>query len=157
MSTQTLPTSTPTTPVDGKTRTRRIVAFSAAGLAVAGIVTGLVIGFGGSTAPAVDPAPQLAPISHSTGYVPSHSVTPVTPAEPVTPVAPSAAIETLQKELGQLNYYEGPVTGVMNTQTTQAITYLQRDANLPRTGTMNAATQAALTNFLANGNNHMGG
>ncbi|GEL22550.1 hypothetical protein PSU4_15040 [Pseudonocardia sulfidoxydans NBRC 16205] len=153
MSTQTAPTSTPSTPA-GPSRTRKVVAFSAAGIAVAGIVTGLVIGFGGSTPSATPAAPQIAPISHSTSHTPSHSVTPV---EPVTPVAPSAAIETLQKELGRLNYYEGPVTGVMNTQTTQAITYLQRDAHLPQTGTMNAATQAALANFLANGNNQMGG
>ena len=73
----------------------------------------------------------------------------------MTPVAPSAAIETLQNELGRLNYYEGPVTGTMTPQTVQAITYLQRDAHLPQTGTMNAATQAALANFLANGNNQM--
>jgi hypothetical protein len=45
----------------------------------------------------------------------------------------------------------------MNAQTTQAIGYLQRDAHLPQTGRMDAATQAALANFLANGNNQMGG
>ena len=73
-----------------------------------------------------------------------------------TPAAPSAAIETLQKELGQLNYYEGPITGTMNTQTVDAITYLQRDAHLPQTGTMNAATQQALVTMLAQGNNQMG-
>ena len=44
----------------------------------------------------------------------------------------------------------------MNRQTEQAITYLQRDAHLPQTGTMNAATQAALAHFLADGNNQMG-
>jgi hypothetical protein len=44
----------------------------------------------------------------------------------------------------------------MNTQTEQAITYLQRDAGLPQTGTMNAATTAALAHFLATGNNQMG-
>jgi len=44
----------------------------------------------------------------------------------------------------------------MNTQTEQAITYLQRDAHLPQTGTMNTATQAALIHFLATGNNQMG-
>jgi Putative peptidoglycan binding domain len=69
---------------------------------------------------------------------------------------PSAAIETLQRELGQLNYYEGPVTGEMNAQTTAAITYLQRDAHLPQTGTMNPATEQALQGFLAHGNNQMG-
>jgi peptidoglycan hydrolase-like protein with peptidoglycan-binding domain len=75
----------------------------------------------------------------------------------VTPVAPSETIIVLQRELGQLNYYEGPVTGTMNEQTVQAITYLQRDAHLPQTGTMNAATQSALQHMLATGNNQMGG
>jgi peptidoglycan hydrolase-like protein with peptidoglycan-binding domain len=87
---------------------------------------------------------------------PAHTTGTVTPAKPVTPTpAPSAAVETLQKQLGQLNYYEGPVDGLMGPQTIAAITYLQRDAGLPQTGTMNAATQAALANFLANGNNQM--
>jgi len=45
----------------------------------------------------------------------------------------------------------------MNEQTVQAITYLQRDAHLPQTGTMNAATQSALQHMLATGNNQMGG
>jgi len=80
-----------------------------------------------------------------------------TPSHPVTPVQPSAAVEKLQRELGQLNYYEGPVDGIMGPQTIQAITYLQRDAHLPQTGQMNAATQAALANFLAHGNNQMAG
>ncbi len=75
----------------------------------------------------------------------------------MTPAAPSVTIVTLQRELGQLNYYEGPITGTMNEQTVQAITYLQRDAHLPQTGTMNAATQAALQHMLATGNNQMGG
>jgi hypothetical protein len=79
------------------------------------------------------------------------------PAKPVTPVHPSAAVEKLQQELGQLNYYEGPVDGIMGPQTIQAVKYLQRDASLPQTGQMNAATQAALANFLAHGNNQMGG
>jgi len=80
-----------------------------------------------------------------------HHVTPVTPA------APSVTIMTLQRELGQLNYYEGPITGTINEQTVQAITYLQRDAHLPQTGTMNSATQTALQHMLATGNNQMGG
>jgi peptidoglycan hydrolase-like protein with peptidoglycan-binding domain len=63
----------------------------------------------------------------------------------------------LQQELGQLNYYEGSDDGIMGPQTIQAITYLQRDAGLPQTGQMNAATQAALAHFLAHGNNQMAG
>ena len=45
----------------------------------------------------------------------------------------------------------------MGPQTVAAIKDLQRDAHLPQTGAMNAATQAALANFLAHGNNQMNG
>jgi hypothetical protein len=80
------------------------------------------------------------------------------PAQPTTPAAvPSASVKKLQQELGQLNYYEGPVDGFMGPQTTAAIKDLQRQANLPQTGTMNAATQAALDNYLVHGNNQMAG
>jgi len=127
-------------------------------LAAVGIVGGIVYGTTGTTGTDV-PAP--APTTTSATTSGGHAIAPATGGGSgghVTPPAtPSAAVETLQKELGQLNYYEGPVTGFLNTQTTQAITYLQRDAHLPQTGTMNAATQAALTRMLATGNNHMGG
>ena len=79
------------------------------------------------------------------------------PTSPVTPVHPSAAVMQLQRELGQLNYYEGPVDGITGPQTIAAIKDLQRQAGLPQTGQMNAATQAALANYLAHGNNQMGG
>ena len=80
------------------------------------------------------------------------------PAQPTTPaVTPSATVKQLQQELGQLNYYEGPVDGLMGPQTIAAIKDLQRQAGLPQTGTMNAATQKALENYLAHGNNQMGG
>jgi peptidoglycan hydrolase-like protein with peptidoglycan-binding domain len=66
-------------------------------------------------------------------------------------------VKKLQQELGQLNYYEGPVDGIMGTQTAAAIKDLQRQAGLPQTGTMNAATQAALDNYLVHGNNQIAG
>jgi Putative peptidoglycan binding domain len=97
-----------------------------------------------------------SPTAATTG-TPTSTAAPATPSSPVTPVKPSAAVEKLQRELGQLNYYEGPVDGIMGPQTIQAITYLQRDAHLPQTGQMNAATEAALANFLAHGNNQMAG
>jgi Putative peptidoglycan binding domain len=82
----------------------------------------------------------------------------VNPAQPTTPaVTPSASVKKLQQELGQLNYYEGPVDGLMGPQTIAAIKDLQRQAGLPQTGTMNAATQKALDNYLIHGNNQMGG
>ena len=37
-------------------------------------------------------------------------------------------MKKLQQELGQLNYYEGPVDGITGTQTTAAIKDLQRQA-----------------------------
>ncbi len=88
---------------------------------------------------------------------PTTPANPATPSHPVTPVQPSAAVLQLQRELGQLNYYEGPVDGVMGPQTIAAIQDLQRQAGLPQTGQMNAATQGALANYLAHGNNQMGG
>jgi peptidoglycan hydrolase-like protein with peptidoglycan-binding domain len=51
----------------------------------------------------------------------------------------------------------GAADRIMGPQTTAAIKDLQRQANLPQTGTMNAATQAALDNYLAHGNNQMAG
>ena len=88
----------------------------------------------------------------------STSAPDATPAQPTTPaVTPSASVKQLQQELGQLNYYEGPVDGLMGPQTIAAIKDLQRQAGLPQTGTMNAATQKALDNYLAHGNNQMGG
>jgi len=84
---------------------------------------------------------------------PSHSVVP-TPKP--TPSKPSEAIKLLQRELGQLNYYEGAVTGYNTPATVAAVKDLQRDAQLPRTGALDAATEAALINFLVNGNSQMG-
>ena len=102
------------------------------------------------------PATSAPTPAASTASTPSAN-----PAQPTTPassaVVPSASVKKLQQELGQLNYYEGPVDGVMGPQTTTAIQDLQRQAGLPQTGTMNAATQAALDNYLVHGNNQMAG
>ena len=119
---------------------------SAAALVVLAVV--LLIGHP-STAPAT--------AGSSTSSASANPATPVTPSHPVTPVQPSSAVMQLQRELGQLNYYEGPVDGLMGPQTIAAIKDLQRQAGLPQTGQMNAATQAALANYLAHGNNQMGG
>ena len=99
-----------------------------------------------TSVPAANPAQPTSPAQN------------VNPAQPTTPaVTPSASVKKLQQELGQLNYYEGPVDGLMGPQTVAAIQDLQRQAGLPQTGTMNAATQAALAHYLAHGNSQMGG
>ncbi|HUC23856.1 MAG TPA: peptidoglycan-binding domain-containing protein [Streptosporangiaceae bacterium] len=101
------------------------------------------------------PAPAASTSNPAQPTSPGQSVN---PAQPTTPaVTPSASVKKLQQELGQLNYYEGPVDGLMGPQTIAAIKDLQRQAGLPQTGTMNAATQKALDNYLAHGNNQMGG
>ena len=107
----------------------------------------------GTSQPA-SPARPAAPAAN-----PAQPTTPAAnPARPTTPaVPPSAAVKTLQQQLGQLNYYEGPVDGIMGPQTTAAIKDLQRQAGLPQTGTMNPATQTALAHYLAHGNNQMAG
>ena len=110
-----------------------------------------------STAPAGPSASTSAPANPAQPSTPGQPVSPAHPTTPVSPVHPSAAVMQLQRELGQLNYYEGPVDGIMGPQTTAAIKDLQRQAGLPQTGQMNAATQAALANYLAHGNNQMGG
>jgi hypothetical protein len=129
-----------------------LLAAAAAACIVAAIAVVALAGFAfGHATHSAAPAP-----AHTALIIPVVPVTPV-PTHTVTPAkpAPSAAVATLQKQLGQLNYYEGPVDGLMGPKTIAAITYLQRDAGLPRTGTMNGATQAALANFLVNGNNRM--
>ena len=151
-------TSTPTPSQETRTgnsggRTALIAICGAA--AGAAIVAGLVFGLGGfgssTTTSGATGASGITHVVVPAGSATHHRVT------PVNPPAPSQTIITLQRELGTLNYYEGPVTGTMNEQTVQAITYLQRDAGLPQTGTMNAATQAALQHMLVTGNNQMGG
>jgi hypothetical protein len=171
MNAATTPT-TPTTPAAAQPRrSRRTVAgVSLLGLVAAGsAATAIALATQGAPHPVAAPAPVSAPqhavpVHTAPAVAPLHHVVPVQPAGgththvvPTPPVQhPSAAVETLQRELGQLNYYEGPVTGYLNAQTTQAITYLQRDAHLPQTGTMDAATTQALEQFLAHGNNQMG-
>ena len=101
----------------------------------------------------------MIPANHNTPDQPANhgqspSNNPVNP-NPL-PKLPAAQVETLQRQLGLLNYYEGPVNGVMNPQTIQAIEYLQRDAQLPENGLYNQVTYLALQHFLAAGNNQMG-
>jgi hypothetical protein len=174
-------TTTPTTPVavtaaaQPRRSRRTVVGVSLLGLVAAGsTATAITLATQGAAHPVAAPAPVAAPqhvvpvhtvpVHTVPAAGPVHHVVPVRPAGgthphvvPTPPAQhPSAAVETLQRELGQLNYYEGPVTGYVNPQTTQAITYLQRDAHLPQTGTMDAATRQALAQFLAHGNNQMG-
>ena len=142
--------STPTTTTTQTKSTGWIVAtVVAAGLALAGIVAALLFAFGApahaSKANAWEPS-QSSSSGHSSN-----------PNRPNPPVGPSATVKLLQEQLGQLNYYNGPATGYMNQAPCRRSCYLQRDAHLPQTGQLNAATENALNSMLAGGNNQMGG
>jgi hypothetical protein len=164
MSTQTYTQDQPaTTPRDTRRPRRggpawyRIAAIAIGAVAAAALIVLAISGLTGS-----HPAPAAGasqPASPAQSASPAQPATPAAnPARPTTPaVPPSAAVKTLQQQLGQLNYYEGPVDGIMGPQTTAAIKDLQRQAGLPQTGTMTPATQTALAHYLAHGNNQMAG
>jgi len=129
----------------------RIAAVIIGAVAAAALIVLAISGLTGGSHPA--PAPRATASQPASPAQPSAN-----PAQPTTPaVPPSAAVKTLQQQLGQLNYYEGPVDGIMGPQTTAAVKDLQRQAGLPQTGTMTPATQAALARYLAHGNNQMAG
>jgi hypothetical protein len=138
----------------GRSPSRIWVVVTGAVVAAALVALAVVLSIGHSSAAPATTGPSTSTSSPANPATPTN---PVTPSHPVTPVQPSAAVMQLQRELGQLNYYEGPVDGLMGPQTIAAIKDLQRQAGLPQTGQMNAATQAALANYLAHGNNQMGG
>ena len=132
----------------------RIAAVIIGAVAAAALIVLAISGLTGSSHPA--PAPRATASQPASPAQPSAPA--ANPAQPTTPaVPPSAAVKTLQQQLGQLNYYEGPVDGIMGPQTTAAVKDLQRQAGLPQTGTMTPATQAALARYLVHGNNQMAG
>jgi peptidoglycan hydrolase-like protein with peptidoglycan-binding domain len=140
---------------NGPSRSRFWIAIVAVGAVAVAAIIALAVTLTGSHSTTTTPGGTSSPAATSPANPstpPSHGST---PSGGTTPAKPSAAVEKLQQELGQLNYYEGPVDGVMGPQTIAAIKDLQRQANLPQTGTMNAATTAALANYLAHGNNNM--
>src|SRR6185436_10426720 len=136
----------------------RIAAVIIGAVAAAALIVLAISGLTGSSHPAPAPRATASQPSAPSANPAQPSAPAANPAQPTTPaVPPSAAVKTLQQQLGQLNYYEGPVDGIMGPQTTAAVKDLQRQAGLPQTGTMTPATQAALARYLAHGNNQMAG
>jgi hypothetical protein len=138
---------TNTTTADRNSRTTFIAAATLCIIGLAGVVTAIVVA-------AASHHSHALPAHHDSNG--SHSA-PANHVNPNPPDGPSSSVSTLQRELGQLNYYEGPVNGYMTPQTVQAIDNLQHAAGLPQTGSMNAATDNALMSQLTNGDNQMGG
>ncbi|HEY5846599.1 MAG TPA: peptidoglycan-binding protein [Microlunatus sp.] len=139
----------PQTPRKAKSTGWVVATFGAAALALVGMIAAVFLAFAcPATAGASSTIEQHKSSSH-------HAVIINGGGHSRHTVQPSAQIVTLQKDLGQLNYYEGPVNGYPSVQLEKSITYLQADAGLPQTGRMDAATQAAMQNMLTNGNNQM--
>lgn len=148
-STSTTPTSTTGSP---KTSRRIVAALVAGGVALAGITAAVTM-----TRATPEAHAQPAATTSSSSTSSSHGSAGSHAGHHTPPVIPwSQSTKTLQSQLAQLNYYDGHVTGYWNTQTTDAVEYLQASAHLPQTGTMNAATQAALDYQLVHGDNQMG-
>ena len=137
----------------------RIAAVIIGAVAAAALIVLAISGLTGGSHPAPRAtASQPASPAQPSANPAQPSAPAANPAQPTTPaVPPPTAVKTLQQQLGQLNYYEGPVDGIMGPQTTAAVKDLQRQAGLPQTGTMTPATQAALARYLAHGNNQMAG
>lgn len=140
----------PHTPKKSKPTGWIVATFGAAALALVGMIAAVFLAFAG---PAAAGASSTVEHHRTSSH---HAVIINGGGHTHHTVQPSAQIETLQKDLGQLNYYEGPVNGYPSIQLEKSITYLQADAGLPQTGRMDAATQAAMQNMLTNGNNQMG-
>ena len=61
----------------------------------------------------------------------------------------TAYTTTLQTELQQVGYYDGPIDGIYGPQTVQGVKQLQADSGLPETGFVDIATAGALDAKLA--------
>ncbi|MEV0291892.1 peptidoglycan-binding domain-containing protein [Kribbella sp. NPDC050820] len=148
-------TQTQPTP-QAKTKTWLVATVAATCVAMVGIVAAAVLGTGG---PAHASAAPVAVHAGTTQYhsktVDRGTIPANAPDHRQTPTSPSASVKLLQQQLGQLNYYNGPITGYEDTDTVNAIKYLQHDAGLPQTGQLDQATRDALSSMLVHGNNQM--
>ena len=61
----------------------------------------------------------------------------------------TAYTTTLQTELQQVGYYDGPIDGIYGPATVDAVKRLQADSDLPETGFVDRATAEALDELLA--------
>jgi len=64
--------------------------------------------------------------------------------------SPSASIRLLQQELKNLGFDPGEVDGLFGSKTIAALKAFQKSKGLPQTGKLDAATDAALTEAMAN-------
>jgi Putative peptidoglycan binding domain/L,D-transpeptidase catalytic domain len=131
-----------------------------AGLAAAGCGSAVVSAqHTASPATALSPSVSAAPSAPAATSPPPGTVSPSAPTSPPTTAPPAAAapavltsgmsgpaVLQLQQRLAALKYYPGPEDGQFGTDTLEAVWAFQETQGLPATGTVGAATQAALAN-----------
>jgi lipoprotein-anchoring transpeptidase ErfK/SrfK len=84
-----------------------------------------------------------AVIPGSPGSPPGSAVTLPTIVTPLGPGASGPTVTAFQQRLAALNYLVGPINGTYGSATGYAVTAFQKVENLPRTGLIDGATQAA--------------
>jgi peptidoglycan hydrolase-like protein with peptidoglycan-binding domain len=135
-------------------RRREVTRGVALGATIAALAIGgawAAVGTGGSDHAAQTGAAS-APLVASGGSVGVSHSSP-TGVSPAYETGPSVA--ALQRELAQLNYYEGPIDGVAGPMTLAAITNFQRANGLAADGVAGAITMAKIHQQLVTGDSQM--
>jgi Putative peptidoglycan binding domain len=96
------------------------------------------------------------PAATAAGTAAAPSAGPAAGAPTGTPNPSDQDVVALQRDLGQLNYYESTVDGVYGPATVAAITDFQRANGLTPDGVAGPATMAKIQQQLVTGDNQMG-
>jgi peptidoglycan hydrolase-like protein with peptidoglycan-binding domain len=142
-----------TTTASTRTSNRAVAGVGIAALALAAVAAGVAYNAGQQNAPQAAPAASSSSASQS-GSGTGTGTNPSTGGNS-NKVEPSNAIKAIQQELGELNFYQGPINGYDTPATVAAVKNLQAQAGLPQTGHMNPQTRTALLKYLAQGSNNM--
>ena len=120
MTTNTTTTNSTTPNSTPKTSRRLVAAIVAGGLAIAGITAAVTMtletpaAHAQTTSPASSSSSSTSHSGSTTHHGDHHSHHALTPSQ---------STKTLQSQLAELNYYNGPISGYWNSETTNAIDY----------------------------------
>jgi peptidoglycan hydrolase-like protein with peptidoglycan-binding domain len=143
-------------PRDRRRRRREFTRAAALGATISALVVGgawAATGIGSSTHPAADNGAPTAAQTTNQGSAAggSHSST----ATGAQTYQHGASVVALQHELAQLNYYDGPVDGVLGPATLAAITNFQRANGITPDGVAGAGTLSKIHEQLITGDSQM--
>jgi murein L,D-transpeptidase YcbB/YkuD len=132
-----------------RARRRRTALGVAAGATIAVIAAGmtwLVLGAASASGTTQPSAAAVQPTSTSTDVSVSST----------QGYQHGAWVATLQRDLAQLNYYQGPIDGIYGAAATSAVEAFQSANGLTVDGIAGPQTMAAINAQLASGDNHIG-